>query len=150
MWTCTLRCFSCVQLFVILWTVAHQPPYPGDTPGKMQVIYTLKYKLNCWYFLIFFFFWRPIKNCHKDFLSLSKWTVRRSWRSGLCFWFCFLQRPLLILSMTPFTEEWKTEVVNLFSILVFWSLAMALYVEPGEEPERSAPSAGNICHGRIL
>ena len=29
-----LNCFSCVQLGVTLWTVAHQTPCPWDSPGK--------------------------------------------------------------------------------------------------------------------
>ena len=31
---CVLSCFSCVQLFVTLWTVAHQAPLSMDSPGK--------------------------------------------------------------------------------------------------------------------
>ena len=30
---CVLSCFSCLQLFVTLWTVAHQAPL-WDSPGK--------------------------------------------------------------------------------------------------------------------
>ena len=29
-----LSCFSCVQLFATLWTVAHQAPLSWDFPGK--------------------------------------------------------------------------------------------------------------------
>ena len=29
-----LNRFSCVQLFVILWAVAHQAPHPWDSPGS--------------------------------------------------------------------------------------------------------------------
>ena len=31
---CVLRHFSCVQLFVTPWTVAHQALCPWDSPGK--------------------------------------------------------------------------------------------------------------------
>ena len=31
---CLISCFSCVQLCVILWTVARQVPSPWDSPGK--------------------------------------------------------------------------------------------------------------------
>ena len=31
---CMLSHFSCVQLFVTPWTVAHQAPLPWDSPGK--------------------------------------------------------------------------------------------------------------------
>ena len=30
---CVLSCFSCVQLFVTLWTVAHQAPLSMASPG---------------------------------------------------------------------------------------------------------------------
>ena len=32
---CMLSHFSCVQLFVTPWTVAHQAPLPWDSPGKI-------------------------------------------------------------------------------------------------------------------
>ena len=31
---CMLNCFSCVRLFAILWTIAHQALFPWDSPGK--------------------------------------------------------------------------------------------------------------------
>ena len=35
LWVCVSVCvLSCVQLFVTPWTVAHQAPCPGDSPGK--------------------------------------------------------------------------------------------------------------------
>ena len=34
LWFCMLSCFSCVQLFVTLWTVAHQASLSRDSPGK--------------------------------------------------------------------------------------------------------------------
>ena len=39
-----LSCFSCVQLFATLWTVAHQAPLSWDFPGKNTGV--------CCYFLI--------------------------------------------------------------------------------------------------
>ena len=30
--------FSCIQLFVTLWTVAHQAPLSWDSPGKNSVM----------------------------------------------------------------------------------------------------------------
>ena len=31
---CVLSCFSCVQFFATPWTLAHQLPYPWNSPGK--------------------------------------------------------------------------------------------------------------------
>ena len=31
---CVLSCLSCVQLYAYAWTVAHQAPLSGDSPGK--------------------------------------------------------------------------------------------------------------------
>ena len=34
MHACMLSRFSCVRLYVTLWTAAHQAPRPRDSPGK--------------------------------------------------------------------------------------------------------------------
>ena len=34
MHVCMLSHFSCILLFAILWTIAHQAPLPWDFPGK--------------------------------------------------------------------------------------------------------------------
>lgn len=62
---------------------------------------------------------------------------------------CFLQRPLLIVAVACLPRYEKSGWQSFLS-LSFLELALALCVEPEDEAERSAPSAGNIYHGRIL